>query len=194
MMAQNCVMARIRSLVLLDSDEGSLAEAKEHLESMAEQIPSPIKIYTFATGTADWDRITSIFFQIRSIIGIPDILVLEGVYRDLRKSFLAYDAADLDACLSITERRSSFCMRNFLVSGTKKKKILINLCVVTRYYNGEQVASKQMKEQSMLSFGHARRSGMVWNLDVHDLLQQQVSTRVVRTCADSHNGWIWDER
>lgn len=137
------------------------------------------------------DRITSIFFQTRSIIGIPDILVLGSVYRDAKKSLLAYDAADLDACLSNTERRNGLCVQNFLVSGTRKEKILINLCIVDTCYHEE---SNIAKEKRMLCFGHARRLGVVWNLDVHDLLQQQVSTRVVSTRADRNNGWIWDER
>lgn len=194
--AQACVMVRVAHVVLVDSNESRLARAKDCVDRTIDELSARTVVHTFTAENMDQERITSIFFALRSTIGIPDALILRNGSRihdntileyTANKSVLRYTTEDIQRCLYFNESSKVAFIQNLLAPGTKKRKTLINLAVVEGYKDREAEDGDVRH-----FFAHARKFYGDWAYTVHEFFINKISAQLLRG-ATNGAGWVWDD-
>ena len=169
--AQAYVMAGMKDINLIDTKEARLLNAKAYLECVAKGLHSKTRIHIHLARNMEPERIASIFFIIRATIGIPDLLLLGYGHQTIHKPVFEYGTDDITQCFTSDIEQKDTLIQNFLAPGTKRKKSLITIAVVS----GTNNAGCQDSNISHFLAYAKTYSGHTW-FTVHELMYDIAST------------------
>lgn len=134
--------ANLSYIILVGSQEVTLLTAKASLKLTIKECGASTRIHAYTAETTDIDRIASIFFGVRQSINVPNLLILYTPSQYSNRLIHSYTIEDVIQHLDINEKNKKSFIYNFLTPGTRKRKTLIDLSMISEVHLLMSVTSK----------------------------------------------------
>lgn len=139
--ARACVWANMSHVILVGSQECNLLAAKACLKRTVDECRASTRIHVHTAEATDIDRIATIFFSVRRSVDVPDLLILCTPSQYSSKLVHEYTIKDIVRQLNLNERSKKGFIDNFLTPGTRKRKTLIDLSMISDEHLPKSVVS-----------------------------------------------------
>ena len=175
--AHVCVWAKVSHIILVGPQECTLKTVKTHLKVTVHKCGSSARIYTHTADLTDIDQIASIFFGVRRMVGIPDLLILCTPSECPSKPVHEYKIEDIIQHLDVNEKSKKGFIGNFLTPGTRKIKTLVDLSIIVDHCLPESMASGKETKAHRYFWTCALKKDREWALTFHDILHGLITTK-----------------
>lgn len=190
--AHVCVWANVSHIILVGPQECALMTASARLQVTVDGCGTSTRIHARMAAITDIDQIASVFFSVRQNIGIPDLLILCTPSRCSSRLMHEYTIEDAVRHLDLNDESKKGFISNFLMPGTRKRKILIDLSIIADEHLPKSSLSGPESQLHRYFLAYVLKLEREWVFTFHDILHGFVTTKRLGEKLNRRNqAWVF---